>query len=89
LGYIATFARPFWRRPWITFLPAEVLERARKPCVFALFLLLGLYVKDIDEIYTKKPLLMQEGIPQYPQDIHRLIKIYKYTEVLKTSIISL
>ncbi|MDQ5971564.1 MAG: hypothetical protein QG566_510 [Patescibacteria group bacterium] len=63
---MAILARPFWRRPWITFLPAEVLDRERNPWVFALFLLLGLYVKDIREIYTK--IALNASIPS----IHRI-----------------
>lgn len=52
-GYTAIFALPFWRLRCKTFFPLEDFDLTRKPWVFALFLLFGLYVKDIDKIYTK------------------------------------
>ena len=50
---IETFARPFWRRAWVTFFPPGVFARTKKPWVLALFLLFGWYVWDISKIYTK------------------------------------
>ena len=73
---IETLARPLRRRAWVTFLPPGVFERTRKPCVLALFRLLGWYVCDIRKIYTKTHYFAMSGnTGTYPHVINMLIQI--------------
>jgi hypothetical protein len=54
LCYTESFFRPILRRRERVFLPPFVDIRTRKPCVVALFFLLGLYVIDMAVFYMKK-----------------------------------
>ena len=81
-GYAESFARPFRRRLFNTFLPPGVAVLDKKPCVFALFLRFGWYVLFIFLDNYPLRFLSFKSLLSYQHIINTVIS---FSQVSKTS----